>query len=68
MPSEILFFAGPKGNTIPYNSKILLETCGHSRKIKRDSGVSRSDLCDERVNGSPGKPRGPDPESGERWK
>jgi hypothetical protein len=30
----------------------LLETCGQAQITKRDFGVSRSDVRDERVNGS----------------
>ena len=62
------FFAGPKGNTISKIEKYCLKICGHARKIKRESGVSRSDLNDERGNGSYGQFHGPDPESWARWK
>ena len=64
----LFFFAGPKGNTISKIEKYCLKICGHARKIKRESGVSRSDLNDERGNGSYGQFHGPDPESWARWK
>ena len=61
-PHSRPIFAGPKGNTISKIEKYCLKICGHARKIKRESGVSRSDLNDERGNGSYGQFHGPDPE------
>jgi hypothetical protein len=61
-----ILFGEPKGqrSVLYLNTKILLNTCGHAHeKINRDSGVSRSDLCDEHVIGSHGQPRDSDPES-----
>ena len=46
-----LIFAGPKGNTISKKEKEnIYEACGHARKIKRDSGVSQSDVRNKRKN------------------
>ena len=47
--------------------KILLETCGHTRSIIRDSEVSRNDVHDVRKNISHRRPDDLDPESEARW-